>query len=74
VRLTEGPVQELLKRQQEAASVYTQLEQAPPYSPRIDTQPKKAVNVFLPQTAPAQLLTQPVRFTAPQEWMTKALR
>jgi hypothetical protein len=48
VRLTEGPIQELLKRQQEAASVYTQLEQAPPHSPRIDTQLRKAVNVFLP--------------------------
>jgi hypothetical protein len=74
VRLTEGPVRELSKRQREAASVHTQLEQAPPHSPGIDTQPRKAVNVFSPWTAPAQLLTQPVRFTAPREWMTKALR
>jgi hypothetical protein len=65
--LREAPVRGLLKRQRAPASLHTQLEQAPPHCPAIDTQPRKAVNVFSPRTAAAQLLVQPVRLTAPRE-------
>ena len=67
VDVEEVPVRGLAKRQRAPPSLHTQLEQALFHSPPIDTQPRKAVNVFSPQTAAAQLLTQPVRLTAPRE-------
>ena len=67
VDVEEVPVRGLAKRQRAPPSLHTQLEQAPFHSPPIDTQPRKAVNVFSPRTAAAQLLTQPVRLTAPRE-------
>jgi hypothetical protein len=68
--LEEEPVRgAALKLQRAEASLHTQFEQAPPHSPARDTQPRKAVNGFSPRTAAAQLLAQPVRLTAPREWM-----
>jgi hypothetical protein len=65
----EEPVREWewMKRQRAPLSVHTQLEQAPPHCPAMDTQPRNAVKSFSPRTAAAQLLVQPVLLTAPRE-------